>query len=185
MPFPPRSPPSSSAAFGAFPRLPPLPRDTGSGQTSQPRGTLLLLLLPRPGGRASPVRRARKSHRATLGPRMARSRPSWGRTGCGCVSLWVPVDQQLPGRFASFLPGTGLQLLKCGQGVPRRCPRPRRDTWANQTGLGPLSGAPCCTSAGVGDRFYSPAPKVPGALSSTFICPWKSGVCCLGPDYPS
>lgn len=62
------------------------------------------LLLPRPGGGASPVRRARRSHRGTLVPRMAPSR--W--QGPGWIQVWSK-------RFSSswaFLPPSSLALTR-------------------------------------------------------------------------
>lgn len=94
---------SQSALVSASSRYSPHSRDAGSGHTSQPLRLLRglwgalepppRLLLPRLGGGASPVRRARQNHRAALEPRMARSRASWGRSGCwlglGLGPSWV------------------------------------------------------------------------------------------------
>lgn len=58
-----------------------------------------------------------------------------------------------------FLPACALSPVKCGRGVPWRCPRPwgapahpRLDTWEDRTGLGLLSGAPCWNLGWCGGR---------------------------------
>ena len=60
------------------------------------------LRLPGPGGGVSPARRVRKSHRATLEPRMAQL--ARAGLGAGFVYFWVPEGQQPRG----FLPPSSL-----------------------------------------------------------------------------
>ena len=62
------------------------------------------LLLPGPGGGVSPVRRARMSHRATLGPRMAQSRASWGWVWRGFCLGVGPSGSTAAGAFFLLLP---------------------------------------------------------------------------------
>lgn len=120
------------------------------------------LLLPRPGGGASPVCRARRSHRGTLVPCMAPSR--W--QGPGWIQVWSK-------RFSSswaFLPPSSLALTRsylsaawaCLGGVHApRAPPPTRDWTLGFTrpalafSLAPPAGA----SAGVPRR--SPLDNLP------------------------